>query len=228
MVAIKIKNVIKKYKLDNEIVTAVNNLSFDFEYGKMYAIMGHSGSGKSTLIQCLGLLDNITSGEIYIDNEDISKKTVDEQNKLRNIKIGFVFQDYYLNNTMKAYENVMLPMLINKKYKNKNITKMAKILLCEVGLKDRIKHYPKQLSGGEQQWVAIARAIANNPDIILADEPTGNLDEENEKYILTILKKMANKGKCVIVVSHNPLIKEYADIVINMKKGNFMVESDEI
>ncbi len=228
MVAIRIKNIIKNYKLDNEIVTAVNNLSFDFEYGKMYAIMGHSGSGKSTLIQCLGLLDNITSGKIYIDNEDVSKKTVDEQNKLRNIKIGFVFQDYYLNNTMKAYENVMLPMLINKKYKNKNITKMAEMLLCEVGLEDRIKHYPKQLSGGEQQRVAIARAIANNPDIILADEPTGNLDEANEKYILTILKKMANKGKCVIIVSHNPLIKEYADIVINMKKGNFMVKSNEI
>ena len=228
MVAIRIKNIIKNYKLDNEIVTAVNNLSFDFEYGKMYAIMGHSGSGKSTLIQCLGLLDNITSGKIYIDNEDVSKKTVDEQNKLRNIKIGFVFQDYYLNNTMKAYENVMLPMLINKKYKNKNITKMAEMLLCEVGLEDRIKHYPKQLSGGEQQSVAIARAIANNPDIILADEPTGNLDEANEKYILTILKKMANKGKCVIIVSHNPLIKEYADIVINMKKGNFMVKSNEI
>lgn len=228
MVAIRIKNIIKNYKLDNEIVTAVNNLSFDFEYGKMYAIMGHSGSGKSTLIQCLGLLDNITSGKIYIDNEDVSKKTVDEQNKLRNIKIGFVFQDYYLNNTMKAYENVMLPMLINKKYKNKNITKMAEMLLCEVGLEDRIKHYPKQLSGGEQQRVAIARAIANNPDIILADEPTGNLDEANEKYILTILKKMANRGKCVIIVSHNPLIKEYADIVINMKKGNFMVKSNEI
>lgn len=194
----------------------------------MYAIMGHSGSGKSTLIQCLGLLDNVTSGKIYIDNEDVSKKTVDEQNKLRNIKIGFVFQDYYLNNTMKAYENVMLPMLINKKYKNKNITKMAEMLLCEVGLEDRIKHYPKQLSGGEQQRVAIARAIANNPDIILADEPTGNLDEANEKYILTILKKMANRGKCVIIVSHNPLIKEYADIVINMKKGNFMVKSNEI
>lgn len=228
MVAIRIKNIIKNYKLDNEIVTAVNNLSFDFEYGKMYAIMGHSGSGKSTLIQCLGLLDNVTSGKIYIDNEDVSKKTVDEQNKLRNIKIGFVFQDYYLNNTMKAYENVMLPMLINKKYKNKNITKMAEMLLCEVGLEDRIKHYPKQLSGGEQQRVAIARAIANNPDIILADEPTGNLDEANEKYILTILKKMANRGKCVIIVSHNPLIKEYADIVINMKKGNFMVKSNEI
>lgn len=224
MIAIKVENIIKKYNLVNEIVIAINKLSFNFEYGKMYAIMGHSGSGKSTLIQCLGLLDNITSGKIYIDNEDISKKSVVEQNKLRNIKIGFVFQDYYLNNTMRAYENVMLPMLINKKYKNKNIAKIAKTLLCEVGLEDRIRHYPKQLSGGEQQRVAIARAIANNPDIILADEPTGNLDEINEKYILTILKEMANRGKCVIVVSHNPLIREYADIVINMKKGNFIGE----
>lgn len=191
----------------------------------MYAIMGHSGSGKSTLIQCLGLLDNINSGKIYIDNEDTSKMSLSKQNSIRNDKIGFVFQDYYLNNTMRAYENVMLPMLINKNYNDKDISKIAKSLLCDVGLKDRIKHYPKQLSGGEQQRVAIARSLANNPNIILADEPTGNLDEENEKYILAILKEMASNGKCVIIVSHNPLIKEYADVVINMKKGKFITEN---
>lgn len=228
MIAISIDNIIKKYHLKEELILAINNLSYNFEYGKMYAIMGHSGSGKSTLVQCLGLLDKIDSGKIYIDGKDISKITMKEQNALRNRKIGFIFQSYYLNNTMKAYENVMLPMLINGDYNSLDLRKKSKDLLCEVGLGERINHYPKELSGGEQQRVAIARAIANNPSIILADEPTGNLDEENEKYILEKLKKMSEEGKCVIIVSHNNIVKEYADIVINMRKGKFLESKNEI
>ena len=135
--------------------------------------------------------------------------------------IGFIFQNYYLNNTMKAYENVMLPMLINRKYNNLDIKKYAMDILKGYGLEERLNHYPKELSGGEQQRVAIARALANNPMIILADEPTGNLDEENEIYVLEKLREMANEGKCVIVVSHNSIIKKYADVVITMKKGSF-------
>lgn len=228
MIAISIDNIVKKYHLKEELILAINNLSYNFEYGKMYAIMGHSGSGKSTLVQCLGLLDKIDSGKIYIDGKDISKITMKEQNALRNKKIGFIFQSYYLNNTMKAYENVMLPMLINGDYNSLDLRKKSKDLLCEVGLGERINHYPKELSGGEQQRVAIARAIANNPSIILADEPTGNLDEENEKYILEKLKKMSEEGKCVIIVSHNNIVKEYADIVINMRKGKFLESKNEI
>lgn len=228
MIAISIDNIIKKYHLKEELILAINNLSYNFEYGKMYAIMGHSGSGKSTLVQCLGLLDKIDSGKIYIDGKDISKITMKEQNALRNRKIGFIFQSYYLNNTMKAYENVMLPMLINGDYNSLDLRKKSKDLLCEVGLGERINHYPKELSGGEQQRVAIARAIANNPSIILADEPTGNLDEENEKYILEKLKKMSEEGKCVIIVSHNNIVKEYADVVINMRKGKFLESKNEI
>ncbi|MBQ7105142.1 MAG: ABC transporter ATP-binding protein [Bacilli bacterium] len=228
MIAISIDNIIKKYHLKEELILAINNLSYNFEYGKMYAIMGHSGSGKSTLVQCLGLLDKIDSGKIYIDGKDISKITMKEQNALRNRKIGFIFQSYYLNNTMKAYENVMLPMLINGDYNSLDLRKKSKDLLCEVSLGERINHYPKELSGGEQQRVAIARAIANNPSIILADEPTGNLDEENEKYILEKLKKMSEEGKCVIIVSHNNIVKEYADVVINMRKGKFLESKNEI
>ena len=226
--AIRTCNMTKKYQLKSEQVIAVNNLIYNFEYGKIYAIMGHSGSGKSTLIQCLGILDKATSGKIYINQKDIYRMTKREHDKIRNNIIGFVFQNYYLNNNLRAYENVMLPMLINEKYKNIDIKKRAIDLLVKVGLKERINHYPKQMSGGEQQRVAIARALANDPSIILADEPTGNLDEENEKFILEILKEKANEGKCVIIVSHNPIVKNYADVVINMSRGTFKENTNEV
>lgn len=221
MIAIELNNVIKQYKLKDGSILALNNITYSFEYGKMYAIMGHSGSGKSTLIQCMGTLDKVTSGKLLINNKGINKMSINELNKIRNSMIGFIFQNYYLNNTMKAYENVMLPMLINRKYNNLDIKKYAMDILKGYGLEERLNHYPKELSGGEQQRVAIARALANNPMIILADEPTGNLDEENEIYVLEKLREMANEGKCVIVVSHNSIIKKYADVVITMKKGNF-------
>lgn len=222
MSAIKIENIKKEYKLNKQSIFALDNISYDFEYGKMYAIMGHSGSGKTTLIQCLGTLDNVTEGKVFIENEDVFKMSPAKRNTIRNSKIGFIFQNYYLNNTMRAYENVMLPMLINKKFKKSNIKDIAIDTLKDLGLSERITHYPKELSGGEQQRVAIARAIVNNPKIILADEPVANLDEENEKFVLQKLKEMAQSGKCVIVVSHNPEIKKYADVIIDMKRGKFL------
>ena len=228
MEAIKIINISKKYQLKSENVIAVNGVSYSFLYGKLYAIMGHSGSGKSTLIHCLGLLDKVDSGKIYINDKDISYFSEKQKNIMRNEKIGFVFQNYYLNNNMRAFENIMLPMIINKKYQHIDIKTKAKKLLKEMGLSDRVNHYPKELSGGEQQRVAIARALANNPDIILADEPTGNLDIENEIYVLEKLRNLADTGKCVIIVSHNMLVKKYADIVINMKNGKFVVKNHEI
>lgn len=222
MNAIKICNITKKYKLKNEIITAIDNITYNFEYGKLYVIMGHSGSGKSTLIHCIGLLDKIDSGDIYIDDKNINDFSEKQTNIARNTKIGFVFQKYYLNNNMRAYENVMLPMIINSKNNNLDIKKKAKKILEQLGLEKRLNHYPKELSGGEQQRVAIARSLANNPNIILADEPTGNLDEENELYILENLREFANNGKCVIVVTHNSIVKKYADVVINMNKGKFI------
>ena len=224
MEAISVDKLCRDYYLKNELIHAINNISYTFEYGKFYAIMGHSGSGKSTLIQCIGLLDKVDSGKIYIDGENVSSLKEHSKNEIRNKKIGFIFQDYYLNNTMKAYENVMLPMLINDKYNKTDMKKRAKELLKLVGLEDRVNHYPKELSGGEQQRVAIARALANSPSIILANEPTGNLDEFTEKYVLEKLRKLADEGNCIIVVSHNPVIVEYADYVLKMKSGRFIYE----
>ena len=138
--------------------------------------------------------------------------------------IGFIFQDFQLNETLNAIENVMLPMTINSKIEKFKRKEIAYNYLCMVGLKDRVTHFPKEMSGGEQQRVAIARALANNPQIILADEPTGNLDANTEKEIFTILKSLSKKGKCIIVVSHSNISKEYADVVFNLNNGELKKE----
>ena len=214
-----IENVCKVYKTKNEEIKALENVSYEFKPGKMYAIMGHSGSGKSTLISILGLIENYTSGKITINNEDISKLKDNDLSDLRMKYIGFVFQDFYLDEHLKAYENVMLPMLINKNIKKSERKEKAIKLLTELGLSERINHYPREMSGGEQQRVAIARSLANDPKIILADEPTGNLDETNEKLVFETLKKLAQNGKCVIVVTHSEEIKNYADEILKINKG---------
>ena len=218
-----IENVCKVYKTKNDEVKALDNVSYEFKSGKLYAIMGHSGSGKSTLISILGLIETYTSGKITINNEDISKLKDNDLSNLRMKYIGFVFQDFYLDEHLKAYENVMLPMLINKEIKREERKEKAIKLLTDLGLSERINHYPKELSGGECQRVAIARALANDPKIILADEPTGNLDEENEKLVFETLKDLAKKGKCVIVVTHSEEIKKYADEILKITKGKLEV-----
>ena len=214
-----IENVCKVYKTKNDEVKALDNVSYEFKPGKLYAIMGHSGSGKSTLISILGLIENYTSGKITINNEDISKLKDNDLSDLRMKYIGFVFQDFYLDEHLKAYENVMLPMLINKNIKKSERKEKAIKLLTELGLSERINHYPREMSGGEQQRDAIARSLANDPKIILADEPTGNLDETNEKLVFETLKKLAQNGKCVIVVTHSEEIKNYADEILKINKG---------
>ena len=214
-----IENVCKVYKTKNDEVKALDNVSYEFKPGKLYAIMGHSGSGKSTLISILGLIETLTSGRITINNKDISKLKDDELANLRMKYIGFVFQDFYLDEHLKAYENVLLPMLINKEIKKSDRKEKALKLLTDLGLNERINHYSKELSGGECQRVAIARSLANDPEIILADEPTGNLDEENEKLVFETLKSLAKKGKCVIIVTHSEEIKKYADEILKITKG---------
>ena len=217
----KLINAEKKYNIkNNEIIVFKNlNIQFDEKDGKFYAIMGHSGSGKSTLIQILGLLDELTNGKYILNKIDTNKLTEDEKSFIRMKKIGFVFQSFHLNNKLKAYENVMLPMMINKNIKSNERKKKAIFLLKQLNLENRINHFPNELSGGEQQRVAIARALANDPDIILADEPTGNLDVQNEREVFKILKQLAKSGKCVIVVSHNDIIKQYADEIFLMDNG---------
>ena len=215
----KIENLEKIYYLKSEEIKAISNFSYNFERGKFYAIMGHSGSGKSSLIRILGLIDNFTSGSYYLNGEYISKLNDEELSNLRMEEIGFVFQEFYLDENLKAYENIILPMIINKKIKKEDRKEKAISLLKELGLENRIKHYPRELSGGEKQRICLARALANNPNYILADEPTGNLDEQNEDKVFNSLKKLSMEGKCVIVVSHSKKVEEYADVIINIKDG---------
>ena len=220
---IQAKNIVKKYPPK---VTAVNDITYNFEKGSFYAIMGSSGSGKCTLLQILGTLDKQTSGNILIDDIDIKTAKANEISDIRISKIGFVFQSFNLHPFLTAVDNIMLPMFVNKKYKKSDYKTKAENLLELVSMTDRANHYPKQLSGGEQQRIAIARAIANEPEYILADEPTGNLDSKNEIAIFNLLKKLSDMGKTVIVVSHNEVVKEYADKILYMKDGSFEVRDD--
>lgn len=217
MNTIELKNVSKIY---NNKVTAMDNVSLKLSEGEFIAVMGQSGSGKSTLLQIAGLLDSCTSGEVIINGENVSKL---DKNKLADVRmksLGFVFQAFHLNSHLKVYENIMVPMLINSEFKNKaEMKQRAEELVATVGLPHRIDHYPSELSGGEQQRVAIARALANNPDFILADEPTGNLDSKNELMIFEELKKLAESGKGVLVVSHNDAVIDFADRICIMKDG---------
>ncbi len=219
-----LEDVRKVYKTKTNEVVGLDNVSYNFLKGKFYAIMGHSGSGKSTLIKIMGLMEPLTSGTYKIENKDVSSLKDEELSKLRMKHIGFIFQDVYLDEHLKAYENVMLPMLINKEIKSQERKDRANKILIKLGLEERLNHYPKELSGGEQQRVSLARALANNPNIILADEPTGNLDEENEKMVFEDLKALAKDGKCVVVVSHSNIIKDYADIVLKIAKGKISEE----
>ncbi len=216
---IELINLKKEYKTPKENLEVLKGINYSFEQGKLYAIKGHSGSGKTTLVRILGLMDDLTSGEYLLYNKTTKSLSDKESSYYRMKHIGFIFQEYNLNPYLKAYENVIVPMLINKKIKPQNRLSKAENLLSDVGLFERKDHFPKELSGGEQQRVAIARALANNPDIIIADEPTGNLDKKNEKIIFKILKQMAESGKCVIVVSHSDEISSYADVNLLLEDG---------
>ena len=206
--SIILKNGLKEFSLKDEKITALDNVDLEIKTGKLYVIMGHSGSGKSTLIQILGLLDNLTDGLLYINGQEVSDYSENDKADIRKNEIGFVFQSFYLNPKLTAIENVMLPMYINNSIDSKDRRKNALKLLAKFGLENRINHYPKELSGGEQQRIAIARALANNPNFILADEPTGNLDVKNEEIVYNTLRDLADSGKAVVVVSHNENIKK--------------------
>lgn len=219
MEIIKLSQLYKSYKKDNKKIDILKNANYQFETNKIYALIGHSGTGKTTLLNIIGTIINYDSGKLMIDNLDISNASINDRAIIRNKKIGFVFQNYLLNSNLKAYENVMIPMLINKDILPKERKERAIELLKKVGLENRINHYPKELSGGEQQRVAIARALANDPKIILADEPTGNLDKESEKRVLEIFHNLKNEDKCIIIVSHSEIIREYADKILKLENG---------
>lgn len=200
-------------------VVANSNISISFEPGQVYAIRGHSGSGKSTLLSIMGLLDRPTEGKLILMGKDVSQLNEKARADTRMRQIGFVFQEFYLNESLRAYENIMVPLMINPNCQWKEVRKTAFRLLDQMGLSERAAHYPRELSGGEKQRVAIARALANDPQFILADEPTGNLDAENENNILNILKLLSQKGKTVIIATHSNEVLEYADQILSMNKG---------
>ncbi len=217
MNAIELKEISKIY---NNSVVAVDNVSLTVNQGEFIAVMGQSGSGKSTLLQIAGLLDTCTSGQVIINGNDISTLDKNAIADVRMENLGFVFQAFHLNAHLKLYENVMVPMLINDKFTSMNDMKeQAMRLIDSVGLTNRKEHYPFELSGGEQQRVAIARALANDPDFILADEPTGNLDSKNELMVFEELKKLCYLDKGVLVVSHNDAVIDFADKIYTMKDG---------
>lgn len=215
----RLEHVNKNYNISDNVIQALKDINVEFEKNKFYAIMGRSGSGKTTLVNILGLLDSCTDGKYFIGDIDVSKLNSNEKSDIIGKKIGFVFQSFYLNNNLTALENVMLPLYINKDVERKNRKDVAKNMLIKLGLEDRINHKPKELSGGEQQRVAIARALINNPEIVIADEPTGNLDSSNEKEVFEILKNISRQNKIVIVVSHNPIVKDYCDVLYEMNDG---------
>lgn len=214
---IKVLNVSFSYKSKYQVVEALKNVSCTFEKGKMYAIYGESGSGKSTLLSLMAGLDEADEGSIFVDGEDILQ--IDRDQYRRN-KVAVIYQSFHLFPLLNALENIMYPLEI-KGIDKKKAKKIALEYLEEVGLQEGVAtQYPKMMSGGQQQRVAIARAIANGGNIILADEPTGNLDSENEGHIVRMLKELAHeKGYLVIVVTHNPEIVKQCDVRIKMKDG---------
>jgi len=225
---IEVKNVSKIYKMGKERVTALNNVSLKINDGEFVAIVGPSGSGKSTLMHLVGGLDTPTSGNIYIDNKDISKLKDKEMSKYRNQTIGFVFQSFNLENTQTALENVMMP-LIFAGVSGKDRKEKAKKALEAVGLGDKIKHRPNEMSGGQRQRVSIARALVNQPQIIFADEPTGNLDSKNGELIMKLLNDLNSRGYTIIMVTHNLEEAKKSKRIIKIKDGEVEeVSKDEI
>ena len=222
---LKLENVEKKYSGGVEELHIINDLTFSVEEGEFISILGRSGSGKSTLLNIIGLLDKVDGGKIFIDGQEVDRLSEEERDRLKNQMIGFVFQFHYLLPEFTALENVMLPALLNNFSKRAEVEKRAKELLDKVGLSARENHKPSQLSGGEKQRVAIARALINSPKILLADEPTGNLDEETSEMIFKILKDInKNEKQTIIVVTHSKDLAEISDKQLYLKKGILVEE----
>ena len=219
---IELKNVNKIYKTKVENIHILKNINLAFNKGDFISIQGKSGSGKTSLLNILGLLDEPTDGGIYIGGEKIHYRDEKAKTVIRNKKIGFVFQFHYLLNEFTALENVMMPALINKSMNKNEIKKKAKELLALVGLAKRVKHKPMELSGGEKQRVAIARAMINDPDIILADEPTGNLDTETSNLINELFMKInRERNQSIIIVTHSLELANLATYKYKIENGEF-------
>jgi len=223
---IKIKNINKIYER-NKTIKVLNNVSFNFESGKVYSVVGPSGSGKSTLLNLLSLIDTPSSGSIEINKNKIDFNSKIENDNIRAKSIGIIYQDKNLLSDFTAIENIYLPNLLLSNDKSKSID-MAKKIIKNVGLSSRLNHFPSELSGGENQRIAIARALINNPDIILADEPTGSLDFDNAKQIFKILFNLKNKNRIIIFATHNRYFANMADCKIKMIGGKMKITNERI
>jgi len=218
-----LKDITKTYQTGKVAYQVLKGISLEVEEGEFLAIMGVSGSGKSTLLNIIGLLDKPDSGIYILDGQEVSQLTKKELAYLRNRKIGFVFQAFYLVPWATALENVLLPLLYRGKI-NKEDEKKAVELLKRLGLKKRINAKPSELSGGEQQRVAIARALITNPKLLLADEPTGNLDSKSSQEVMNIFKELNENGITIIMVTHDPEIADFAKKIKIIKDGTFIKE----
>ncbi len=215
---IELKNVHKDYKIGDTIISAVEAVDLIINKGDFIAIVGPSGSGKSTMMNLIGALDLATKGDIFLDNVNIEHLHESELAQLRGKKIGFVFQNFNLVSTLTALENVMLPMIFQNVELEERKERATK-LLSDLGLGERLKHLPNELSGGERQRVALARALANDPEVILADEPTGNLDSKRSEEIAKMFVKLSKQGKTIILVTHDLDIAKYANKIYKLKDG---------
>ena len=218
-VVIELQDVRREFHVGSEVVKALRGVSFKIHEGEFVTIMGTSGSGKSTLLNQLGCLDTPTSGEYYLDGISVRTMRRSQRARLRNRKIGFVFQNYNLLPKTTAVENVELPLMYNKEYNARQRREAAIAALQAVGLGDRLEHKSNQMSGGQMQRVAIARALVNNPAVILADEATGNLDTRTSYEVLVLFQKLHAEGRTIIFVTHNPEIAQYSSRNIVLRDG---------
>lgn len=218
MALIELQHIEKHYKMGNEIILALSEVNLSIEKNEYVALMGPSGSGKSTLMNILGCLDTPTSGTYILNNQDVSKMHDNQLAEIRNKEIGFVFQTFNLLPKLTALENLMLPMLYAGKPKAER-EEIAKKVISHVGLENRMNHKPNELSGGQRQRVAVARALVNNPSIILADEPTGNLDSKTSSEIMSLFAEIHQNGNTIILVTHEEDIARNAQRIIRMKDG---------
>ena len=217
-IIIRLENVWKTYQMGDEQVHALRGINFQVRKGEFVAVMGPSGSGKSTAANLIGCLDIPTQGKVFLENQNIAHLSESRLAQIRGKKIGFIFQQFNLIGTLTAKENIMLPMMFQG-VPSKKREKRAEKLLKMVQLGDRMDHLPSELSGGQQQRVAIARSLANNPEVILADEPTGNLDSKTGRIVLEFLKKLHKNGKTIVMVTHDRYIANAAQRIEHLKDG---------